>query len=239
MRRNRTGNIASTTANDLAVVAQDMLRMGKHWTQAAQDWLDRNRNESSDMRRQARRSPRDMQSDYSSSGYDQVRTPESAAGFGAPSAGGSYRGIGPRNYSRSDERIREDINERLTEADDLDASDLTVEVSKGVVTLSGGVDERWMKHRAEDLADGCIGVRDVRNQVQVRGSSSARDRSATGGMEASGGVRVGSSEVSGSLHTNIGNSAGGNSPDGSRTTGSSGTPHGTGTNTSQNAGDAR
>ena len=237
MRRNRTGNIASTTANDLAVVAQDMLRMGKHWTQAAQDWLERNRDESADMRRRARRHPRDIQSDFGSSGYDQVRTPEAAAGFGAPSRG-SYRGIGPRNYNRSDERIREDINERLTEADDLDASDLTVEVSNGVATLSGAVEERWMKHRAEDMADGCIGVRDVRNQIQVRGG--ARGQGATGGMDASGGVRVGSSEVSGSLHTNIGNSAGGNSPDGSRTTGSSGsTPHGTGTNTSQPPGETR
>jgi hypothetical protein len=232
VRRNRSSSITSTTVNDLAVVAQDMLRMGKHWTQAAQDWLDANRNESAERRRQACRSPRDMQSDYSGGGYDQVRTPGAAAGFGAPRAGAGYRGVGPRNYSRSDERIREDINERLTEADDLDASDITVEVSQGVVTLNGGVGERWMKHRAEDLADGCIGVRDVRNQVQVRGGRD--DDSASGGMDASGGVRVGSSEVSGSLHTNIGNSAGGDSPGGTRTTGSTGTPHGTGTNTHQN-----
>lgn len=244
MRRNRTGNIASTTANDLAVVAQDMLRMGRHWTQAAQDWLDRNRNESAESRRQARRNPRDMQSDYSSGGYDQVRTPDAAAGFGAPSGGrsytGSYRGIGPRNYNRSDERIREDINERLTEADDIDASNLSVEVSNGVVTLNGAVGERWMKHRAEDIADDCIGVREVRNQVRVQGQgdmrgSQGQGQGASGGIDASGGVRVGSSEVSGNLHTNIGNSAGGGSPDGSRTSTGGGTAHGTGTNTYQDS----
>ena len=82
-----------------------------------------------------------------------------------------HRGRGPLNYTRSDERIREDINERLTDADDLDASGITVEVSNGVATLAGSVDERWMKHRAEDLVDSCSGVRDVRNQIQVKSST--------------------------------------------------------------------
>jgi len=187
VRRNRNSSIASTTASDLAVVAQDMLRMGKHWTQAAQDWLDRTRNESADLRRQARRNPRDMQSDFSGGGYDQVRTPEGAAAFGARTGSGSYRGIGPRNYSRSDERIREDINERLTEADDLDASDLTVEVSNGVVTLSGGVDERWMKHRAEDIADGCSGVRgEVAGNLHTNTGTSAGTGTATGTAHGTG-----------------------------------------------------
>src|SRR5690606_378946 len=103
--------------------------------------------------------------------------------YGVQGARG-YRGIGPRNYSRSDERIREDINERLTEADDLDASDLSVEVSNGVATLTGSVDQRWMKHRAEDLADECIGVREVRNHVQVRNGS----RGSTGGSTTSTGT---------------------------------------------------
>lgn len=97
--------------------------------------------------------------------------PESSrttTGWGPTSMG--YRGRGPLNYTRSDERIREDLNERLTDADDLDASGITVEVSNGVAILSGSVDERWMKHRAEDLADSCSGVRDVRNQIQVKSS---------------------------------------------------------------------
>jgi hypothetical protein len=90
-----------------------------------------------------------------------------------------YRGRGPLNYTRSDERIREDLNERLTDADDLDASGITVEVSNGVATLSGSVEERWMKHRAEDLADSCSGVRDVHNQIQVK-SSMQRNVSTSG-----------------------------------------------------------
>jgi len=104
------------------------------------------------------------------------------AGYGTQGStqgttGRNYRGVGPRNYTRSDERIREDLNERLTDAHDIDASMLTVEVNNGVATLTGTVDERWMKHRAEDIADGCTGVRDVRNNIQVQASGS--DRSAS------------------------------------------------------------
>lgn len=242
MRNDRNEeNLASTTVSDMKAVAQDMLRMGKHWTQAAQDWLDQRREDVRDdgrRTRSTRRRPRDMQSDYSSAGYDQVdsRYGDSRP-YGAYGARG-YRGVGPRNYSRTDDRIREDLNERLTEADDLDASDLSVEVSNGVATLSGNVDHRWMKHRAEDLADACSGVRDVRNNIQVRNGVGGQ-RSAEGGMHASGGVRVGSSEVSGSLHTNVGNSAGGTSPGATRTGTAGGTSTGTGTNTYQDSASGR
>ena len=104
--------------------------------------------------------------EYGTSGSEVSRA---TTGWGPASRG--YRGLGPLNYTRSDERIREDLNERLTDADDLDASGITVEVSNGVAILSGSVDERWMKHRAEDLADSCSGVRDVRNQIQVKSST--------------------------------------------------------------------
>ena len=175
MRNNKSRNIGNTTTSDLTAVAQDMLRMGAHWAQAAQDWLDQRRVDmrQTDTARQARsgshasRSDRDIQSDFSGGGYDQVDRSGTVGGYQA----GSYRGVGPRNYTRSDERIREDLNERLTEADDLDASGLTVEVSNGIVTLGGNVDQRWMKHRAEDLADSCSGVRDVRNQIRVGGAA--------------------------------------------------------------------
>ena len=110
-----------------------------------------------------------------------------------------YRGRGPLNYTRSDERIREDLNERLTDADDLDASGITVEVSNGVATLSGSVDERWMKHRAEDLADGCSGVRDVRNLIQVK--SSTQRASAYSSSAASSGTLQGDAGSSQSART--------------------------------------
>jgi len=85
----------------------------------------------------------------------------------------SHRGRGPRGYARSDQRIEEDLNERLTEDALIDASDIEVSCSQGRVVLSGEVDDRWMKHRAEDIADACGGVKDVDNRVRVRGREHA------------------------------------------------------------------
>ncbi|MES2404337.1 MAG: BON domain-containing protein, partial [Pseudomonadota bacterium] len=79
-----------------------------------------------------------------------------------------YRGRGPKNYSRSDERIQEDISERLWDADDVDASDVTVEVKNGEVTLRGNVERRSIKHRIEDIADACSGVKDIHNEIRVQ-----------------------------------------------------------------------
>lgn len=89
---------------------------------------------------------------------------------------GRFRGHGPKGYRRSDERITEDLNERLTEDAMLDASNITVEVSNGVATLQGTVESRWMKHRAEDIADACSGISDVRNEIRVGGAQPGADR---------------------------------------------------------------
>src|SRR5256885_12501149 len=45
-------------------------------------------------------------------------------------------GRGPKGYRRSDERIREEVMERLTFSPDIDASDVEVEVQDGVVSRS-------------------------------------------------------------------------------------------------------
>lgn len=79
----------------------------------------------------------------------------------------SYRGRGPKNYQRSDERIREDVCERLALDHDIDASDLEIEVSDGIVTLTGTVDDRRMKRLAEDVSESVRGVRDVQNNIRV------------------------------------------------------------------------
>ncbi|HKT67647.1 MAG TPA: BON domain-containing protein [Burkholderia sp.] len=75
---------------------------------------------------------------------------------------------GPKGYTRSDERIREDVCERLAHALDIDVSDVSVQVRDGRVELDGTVPARWMKHDIEDIADGCMCVRDVENRVRVR-----------------------------------------------------------------------
>ncbi|WP_457097442.1 BON domain-containing protein [Lysobacter sp. P5_B9] len=98
--------------------------------------------------------------------------------------GRGYRGVGPKNYTRSDARLTEDINERLTDDDDLDPSEIMVRVADGKVTLEGHVDQRWMKHRAEDIADACTGVKEVDNRIQVTSGSRLEPDAGTRGLGA-------------------------------------------------------
>lgn len=79
----------------------------------------------------------------------------------------SYRGRGPKNYQRSDERIREDVCERLAMDHDVDASEIEVNVAEGVVTLNGSVNERHAKRLAEDICESVRGVKDVQNNLRV------------------------------------------------------------------------
>lgn len=108
-----------------------------------------------------------------------------AGGLSRREGGRGYRGRGPQGYARSDARIAEDVNERLMEDDDIDATDIVVAVRDGIVTLTGSVDERWVKHRAEDLADACSGVKDVENRLRVRGRASRGDDSPPAGAAGS------------------------------------------------------
>lgn len=82
----------------------------------------------------------------------------------------NYRGRGPKGYQRSDDRILEDVCDRLTDDEAVDASAVTVHVNNGEVTLRGSVNSRAQKHAAEDSAEGVSGVRDVINQLRVRDS---------------------------------------------------------------------
>jgi len=97
-------------------------------------------------------------------------------------------GRGPKGYRRADERIEEDVNEALTDSPELDASEIEVKVSNGEVTLSGTVTERSAKRTAEDIAERCSGVKDVRNEIRVQrdnesgtnGQSQLKSKSASG-----------------------------------------------------------
>jgi hypothetical protein len=89
-------------------------------------------------------------------------------GLSPGEAGGNAKGKGPKGYVRSDDRILEDVCERLTDDCLLDASDIEVKVEGGEVTLSGTVSHRIYKHHAEDLADQTAGVRHVQNNLRIR-----------------------------------------------------------------------
>jgi hypothetical protein len=78
----------------------------------------------------------------------------------------------PKSYTRSDERIREDLYERIVQDDAIDATEVSVTVVEGRVTLEGSVPERHMKHDIENLADECPGVKDIDNRIRVLGQGS-------------------------------------------------------------------
>jgi osmotically-inducible protein OsmY len=86
-----------------------------------------------------------------------------------------HRGRGPQNYTRSDDRIREDVNDNLTDDWGVDASNVTVTVGNGEVTLDGTVATRLQKRRAEDCAEEVSGVKNVQNNLRVRDRSLDRD----------------------------------------------------------------
>lgn len=102
---------------------------------------------------------------------------------------GPYVGYGPRGYHRSDERINEDVCERLTEHGDLDASDIEVGVTGGEVMLSGTVATRTQKRLAEDIADAVTGVVEVHNRLRVQRSGNEPSRGAAAPSGAGSGPR--------------------------------------------------
>ena len=82
-------------------------------------------------------------------------------------ANNDKRGLGPKNYARTDDRIREDVCELLTQDPDVDASEVTVEVKDGQVILTGTVDSRDAKWLAEDIAEAVSGVKNVVNKLKA------------------------------------------------------------------------
>ena len=89
-------------------------------------------------------------------------------GMGSYGERGHYAGRGPKGWQRSDERIREDINERLTDHPHIDATEIDVQVKFGEVTITGTVDDRYSKRMAEEIAENVSGVKDVHNQLRVQ-----------------------------------------------------------------------
>ena len=80
----------------------------------------------------------------------------------------SHRGKGPRSYRRSDERILQDVNDRLYDDPYVDATDVEVNVRDGEVFLTGTVEDLQSKRRAEDIGQSVSGVRNVENSLRVR-----------------------------------------------------------------------
>jgi hypothetical protein len=132
-----------------------------HWTSAggvgARDWERRE-----DMRGWGHRTSPWGETEYSPSGpWERSRE--------------SYAGRGPKGYRRSDERIREEVSDALTADPQVDASEISVQVVSGEVTLSGSVATREQKRRAEDCAEHVAGVSDVTNNLRVNKQDDRHD----------------------------------------------------------------
>jgi len=94
--------------------------------------------------------------------------------------GGTYRagaprpmGRGPKGYQRSDDRIREDLCDRLMMSW-MDAENVDILVRDGEVTLQGTVKSRDEKRAIEALAESVLGVKDVHNTLRVQREGQAR-----------------------------------------------------------------
>ncbi len=80
---------------------------------------------------------------------------------------GPMSGQGPEGYQRSDQRLMEDVCDRLTQHGQLDARNVDIQVTQGDVHLSGTVPDKSAKHLAESIAQNVQGVRDVTNHLRV------------------------------------------------------------------------
>jgi len=100
--------------------------------------------------------------------------------YGNPSYGNSNygssstKGRAPRGYKRSDERIQDDICDRLMQDGRVDASDVEVKVSNGEVTLTGTIESRSLKHHIENMVDAISGVQEIHNQLRIKRADQAQ-----------------------------------------------------------------
>lgn len=101
-------------------------------------------------------------------------------GSGAGGVSGGYTGSayegGPVNTGEAwrpgpdtlhDDEIAKDVKARLSQAEDVDASEIYVDVEAGVVTLSGHVATRDMRHAALEHAERVPGVYRVHNHLHA------------------------------------------------------------------------
>jgi osmotically-inducible protein OsmY len=85
-------------------------------------------------------------------------------------------GKGPRGWTLSDDRLIEEVSDRLMEDRLLDATDVEVSANGGTITLSGEVPGASDIAHAEMLARRTAGVRDVLNNLSFRPGRRAIDR---------------------------------------------------------------
>ncbi len=130
------------------------------------------------------------ESDYGSTQYG--RSGQQGSRSGGQESGewsrdrGQHYGRGPKGYKRSDDRIKDEVNDQLMYSGHIDPSDIEVSVSEGVVTLSGTVENRRDKYEMEQLASNVLGVQDVVCQIRVKRADQSSSRGNAEQIESKG-----------------------------------------------------
>ncbi|HSE63410.1 MAG TPA: BON domain-containing protein [Thermoanaerobaculia bacterium] len=113
--------------------------------------------------------------------------------YGSTRTRGRFTGRGPKNYTRSDDRIREDVSDRLEQHGEIDATEIEVRVETAEVILEGTVPDRRTKRLAEDVVEDTPGVKQVHNRLRIQGNGDESDfnrsQSASGSQSTSGSQR--------------------------------------------------
>jgi osmotically-inducible protein OsmY len=156
--------------NGFHETAKPRMNHGSHWNRSgmhANDYsrprggADLFRNNDYDTRQSDERNMQNARSAFGNS--------DASANWVGNERNGHF-GKGPKGYRRSDERIKEDVSEALFRDQNIDATELEVEVKEGFVTLKGTIESRQAKRAAEYCVEHLSGVQDVRNEITVKKS---------------------------------------------------------------------
>ncbi|HSV01806.1 MAG TPA: BON domain-containing protein [Phenylobacterium sp.] len=93
---------------------------------------------------------------------------------------GPHAGKGPKGWTRSDARLKEQVSEALMQDRLLDARGVEVEVEGGVVTLNGSVAAPSGVRLAETIVRRCGGVKAVTNNLAVQAPATPDERAPLG-----------------------------------------------------------
>lgn len=84
---------------------------------------------------------------------------------------GRFR-VRPEELERSDDEIRDDIQQLLKEQESFDTSAVEVEVEEATVRLYGLVEDEEVRQQAESLVLGVAGIQVIDNQLKTKESDS-------------------------------------------------------------------
>lgn len=110
--------------------------------------------------------PHDAYGGFGSALGDHEHSPQQRRRAHLQPSKGPFFGRAPQGYTRSDERIREDVCDHLMYGH-VDPSGVSVTVSQGEVTLEGRVAQRRDKYAVEEIAASVLGVSEVNNRLRV------------------------------------------------------------------------